>query len=116
MPLKDKQERKEYQKAYSKKWFPGYYQRNKKYFRKYNDDYRNKVRKWYREFKATLTCSRCPENHPACITFHHREPDQKEKDVSQMIERCSIETIKAEIEKCEVLCFNCHSKEHWKED
>lgn len=72
------------------------------------------VRCWYNEFKKNLGCSRCPERHPACLTFHHL--GGKDMDVSRMVqEGYCIETILAEIAKCVVLCANCHAKEHFGE-
>ena len=78
---------------------------------------RKRIRKWYRDYKRTLVCSRCPENHLACLTFHHLEPSNKHSDVTAMVQGGSkIEKILAEIEKCIVLCANCHAKEHWVEN
>ena len=66
---------------------------------------RKRIRKWYRDYKRTLVCSRCPENHLACLTFHHLEPSNKHSDVTAMVQGGSkIEKILAEIEKCIVLC------------
>lgn len=65
--------------------------------------------------KDTLKCNRCAENHPSCLQFHHRDPSIKEYAVSQMIGSYTWEAIEKEMEKCEVLCSNCHFKEHWRE-
>jgi transcription elongation factor Elf1 len=74
---------------------------------------RQKVRKWLDEYRATLTCSRCPENHPSCLDFHHPN-DDKELNIGKSTTRdCTIEKIKAEIKKCIVLCSNCHKKLHY---
>jgi hypothetical protein len=44
------------------------------------------------------------------LTFDHVR-GEKLLDVSVMVGRGrSIETIKAEIEKCDVVCFNCHMR------
>jgi hypothetical protein len=65
--------------------------------------------------KVQLGCSRCPENHPSCLDFHHCD-EEKEFCISDMInEKHSEEKILAEIAKCEVLCANCHRKEHWQD-
>lgn len=77
---------------------------------------RSEVRRKLREYKKTVSCSKCPESHPACIDFHHADPSTKKMEVCEMPMRgYSWETILAEIEKCEVLCRNCHAKEHWSE-
>ena len=45
------------------------------------------------------------------MTFHHRDPADKEFLVSQMRDR-SWEVPRAELDKCDLLCFNCHMEEH----
>jgi hypothetical protein len=75
---------------------------------------RNK--EWYREYKKTLKCCECGENHPACLDFHHMDPTKKEIEISSFINNTySINTIMEEIEKCMVLCANCHRKLHHNE-
>lgn len=60
---------------------------------------------------AKQACSRCPESHPACLDFHHRDPETKSFALSRGHEH-SRAAILAEIAKCDVLCANCHRKEH----
>lgn len=69
---------------------------------------------WINEYKKDKTCSRCTENYPQCLEFHHPN-DDKEFHISK---RCgySIERIKREIAKCVLLCANCHRKEHYKNE
>jgi len=67
---------------------------------------------WYIELKSRLVCS-CGESHPACIQFHHVDAKAKEMSVSDAIRRrWGKARILAEMEKCEVLCANCHIKLH----
>ena len=91
-----------------------HYQANRqKYIDKSKNTVKEKV-KWFREYKKTLKCSRCPEDHPACIQFHHIDPSIKEGTIRQGISSgWSWKRIKDEIAKCEVICSNCHFKEHW---
>lgn len=71
--------------------------------------------KWYHELKMTLQCSRCSENHEACLQFHHIDASLKELSVASAIRMgWSKERVLAEMEKCVVLCANCHCKEHFK--
>ena len=66
--------------------------------------------------KSTLTCERCPENHPACIDFHHQDPTKKEVNIGEAFRLgYSKKRIEAEMEKCIVLCSNCHRKLHYQE-
>lgn len=43
------------------------------------------------------------------LQFHHREPAKK---VSHRIFSWAKERIEEELEKCDLLCFKCHKKEH----
>jgi hypothetical protein len=71
---------------------------------------------WYGELKTKLACIRCGESHPACIVFHHADAKVKELTISDAVRRgCSRARIEREIEKCEVLCANCHAKHHAQE-
>jgi protein-arginine kinase activator protein McsA len=79
-----------------------------------NKENKQKKKKWFVEYKKTLKCNRCPEDHPAALDFHHRDATQKEGEVCRLLmHNRSLENIKAEIEKCEVLCANCHRKLHY---
>jgi hypothetical protein len=69
---------------------------------------------WFKDFKSNLACIKCGEDHPACIDFHHPEGGKK-GDVSKMVRCASQERLLEEIDKCDVLCANCHRKEHWVE-
>lgn len=63
--------------------------------------------------KSTSGCSRCPEKDPACLDFHHTDPKTKSFTLAGIRQRSpSLKLLMAEIEKCEVICANCHRKEH----
>lgn len=89
-------------------------------FKKRTKGYRLKRReslaKWFAEYKCSLSCSRCGFNHPAALQFHHIDPKTKSFTISKQLiaNRSSKERILQEIEKCIVLCANCHFLEHYK--
>jgi hypothetical protein len=84
--------------------------RNKKQ-RKEKTDYNSRLIKWYKEYKSTLKCSRCPESDSRCLDFHHKDGEKKELEVSLAARRgWAKERLLKEIAKCEVLCANCHRK------
>ena len=64
-------------------------------------------------------CSICGYNkNIAVLSFHHinDENNQKEYDISiRMGNRCSLETLKKEADKCILVCENCHREIHQKE-
>jgi hypothetical protein len=75
---------------------------------------RARLRAWVYEYKREqCQCSRCGESHPACLDFHHQRPTEKHLSISKMVSNgYALSKIKAEIEICDVLCANCHRKEH----
>ena len=77
-------------------------------------DRRAELRAWTHEYtRADGGCVRCAEDDPACLDFHHTDTDRKETTISSMISYgYSKERLLAEIEKCEILCANCHRKQH----
>ncbi|MDS0296085.1 homing endonuclease associated repeat-containing protein [Halogeometricum luteum] len=76
-------------------------------------DKRAKLRAWVYGLKRERGCTRCSESDPVCLDFHHRDGVEKTANVSELVsnER-SRDTIRAEIRRCDVLCANCHRKEH----
>ena len=99
-------------RAYNKQW---YYERGGKAKRAAaGKAFKQRNREWFIELKSQLHCSRCSENHPAALDFHHPDPTEKEIKISQAIAQgTSRVKILREIEKCLVLCANCHRKEHY---
>ncbi len=75
---------------------------------------RKSIRHQFSQLKSTLCCKTCPENHPATLDFHHRDPTEKTICVADAVSYgWGMESILAEIEKCDVLCSNCHRKSHY---
>jgi len=59
-------------------------------------------------------CQRC--GYDRCLgalTFHHRDPAEKEFGFSSGWNQ-SWERSQFELDKCDLLCTNCHAEEHWK--
>jgi predicted HNH restriction endonuclease len=69
--------------------------------------YRRKVA----EYKAKKGCS-CGESRSACLDFHHRDPSTKVASISKLLVLGRLKDLWEEIEKCDVLCANCHRKSH----
>lgn len=63
--------------------------------------------------KRSSGCVVCGEDEPCALQFHHRNPKSKLFEVSRAGTR-SLEEVKKEIKKCDVLCANCHAKVHAK--
>jgi len=71
-------------------------------------------RKFVDTYKINHPCH-CGEFTPCCLSFHHENGD-KTGNISDMVNRgYGINRLQKEIDKCEVLCLNCHAKLHHKE-
>lgn len=97
-------------KEYRKK----HYQANKdKYIKKANI-YNKSIIDWFLKLKKSLKC-KCGEDRWWVLDFHHRDPLTKEYNISSLIRKGSKKNILKEIEKCDVLCSNCHRDLHYQE-
>ena len=56
-------------------------------------------------------CEHCGEIDPSILTFHHVHPNEKVHNISSILDD-SWSTIKRELDKCIILCLNCHKKHH----
>jgi hypothetical protein len=62
-------------------------------------------------------CMRCGFDHPSALQFHHRDPAQKlftltSKELSMPRKYPWNTMILPELEKCDLLCSNCHFLTH----
>jgi len=74
---------------------------------------KKRVLKWFIDYKKTLKCEKCGETNIACLDFHHTNKEEKEGTMNRCIRNgWNIEKLKTEIEKCEILCSNCHREIH----
>lgn len=59
-------------------------------------------------------CQRCGVSyHYSVYDLHHREPDKKEFSIGSDICNISMEALLEEVEKCDLLCSNCHRLTHF---
>jgi len=85
-------------------------------------DYKEQKRKEKREFnrqyvynfKLNKQCSCCGNHYPPeVLDFHHKDPDEKENTVAVGSNRCwSTSKLQEEMDKCVLLCANCHRLVH----
>ena len=66
----------------------------------------------FREYKKTLRCNRCGYDDYRALQFHHTD-DNKEGTPSIIARHKSWDNVMKELNKCEVLCANCHQIEHY---
>jgi hypothetical protein len=62
-------------------------------------------------------CSICGYNKcNASLDFHHKDPTTKTKDLKNLTTSNSWSKIVLELDKCILLCANCHRELHWNEN
>lgn len=103
-----------------------YYYKNKekcaekaKKWRLENKEYikeKQKIVKRERKLKAIEylggCCQHCNQSfHPFIYEFHHTDPLTKDRDPSKMMS-LKWDKLQAELDKCELLCANCHRFVH----
>lgn len=89
-----------------------YYYRNKEKLLEYKydrqDRKREEARKYVWEYLSNQRCMDCGEYDPLVLTFDHVRGTKK-MNISQMVNQgYLVEVIQEEIDKCEVVCNNCH--------
>ena len=90
-----------------------HYSKNKKYYYERNLKRRKELRKWLISLKTNKPCVRCNNifNHKA-MDWHHKDSTKKLFDIANAVNHLySKEKILKEINKCELICSNCHRTE-----
>lgn len=93
--------------------------KSKSYYKNNTNNHREKVGERNRrvrkensiklyDYLSKNPCVNCGERDITVLEFDHLK--DKIKDVSRMVSDCSWETVQKEIEKCQVLCANCHRR------
>ena len=86
-------------------------EKEREYARNGSRRLRKKFSDYIRAFKLKAGCAICGYNEHACaLEFDHIDPSQKLFNVSQGKSH-SWSAFLAEIDKCRVLCANCHAVE-----
>lgn len=99
-------------RLYDRNWYNSQDEAYKK--RRYKQIAKRKAiaKEYVHSFKQSKGCENCGENDPVCLDFHH-VTDDKEIDIGSTFNNgWSIKRIQKEIDKCIVLCSNCHRKHH----
>src|SRR5581483_6176192 len=73
-----------------------------------------RTRNWIKEYKEHGKCSKCGIADFRVLDFHHSGTD-KDFNISDFRYRAGFKKLKAEIEKCSLLCANCHRIAHYEE-
>lgn len=97
-----------------RKYIRNHYKDNMVYYKEKAKRRSVEGRQWFNELKRTLKCNRCNEAHWSCLEFHHQDPTRKDIAISTAVNiGWGQGRILREMDKCEVLCSNCHRKHHF---
>lgn len=98
---RDKLRAKDYYKRYAK--------RNKTRIRRYRNEKRTEKQQLIRDLKSK-PCADCGNTFHYCqMDFDHRRPNSKFKEISKLANTaCSVTALLTEVEKCDLVCANCH--------
>jgi hypothetical protein len=89
-----------------------YYRANKEFVKSQSRLSRRGRVNRFTKYKQTLQCSQCDESYYKCLEFHHLDPSKKDFSLSVLKRDHSWDRILEEVDKCVVLCANCHRKAH----
>lgn len=90
-----------------------WYQQNKKRVMQHTCNRRQRLNERIDKIKKQTGCVICGEDEVICLDFHHLSEHKKERNVSDMVRfGPSWDTLQQEIDKCIVVCSNCHRKIH----
>lgn len=107
MPYRDAEKQKQY--------LVNHYQKHKEAYKSRQQQRKKLLREWFNAIKADAKCMICSENESVCLDYHHRDAKTKVDKISSLVSwMATKEEILAEMEKCDVLCSNCHRKLHKK--
>lgn len=63
------------------------------------------------DYLSKNPCVGCGEKDVVTLTFDHRDPSEKSSGVFILMKNGhKLETLQAEMDKCDVRCYNCHAK------
>ena len=86
------------------------YLNDKKKHRSWNTKRRDKYYDMVTAYLHKHPCVDCGEADPIVLEFDHRDPEIKDGEVTKLLSYASWDRIVIEMEKCDVVCSNCHRK------
>ena len=108
MPRKDPEARREYNREYQHIWYARNKQLQVSRVRVSRVKRRDRLAEWINQFKRK-PCADCGGDFPPYLMdFDHVNGDKLDDICGMRMRTVSRDAIRAEIEKCEVVCANCH--------
>lgn len=97
-------------REYQRKWFHDNKDTQLRRVKSNSKISRERNREWLFLYLKDHPCIVCGEPDPIVLQFDHLDPKQKSYTIANMLMGYSLETIRREVDKCQVLCANCHSR------
>ena len=87
-----------------------YHARNRARRQEQAKERRRHLRAWNNQIKSTTPCTDCGLFfHPVAMTWDHLPGTEKLTEVSNLVRGGKTIKARKEIEKCELVCANCHA-------
>lgn len=99
---------KECQRKYTKE----HYENNKRKYLDRNQRKREEGVDFLKKYKQNRSCPYCGESESCCLDFHHIEKRTNKKALYYLAANYGKNSFIKEIEKCILICSNCHRKIH----
>jgi transcription elongation factor Elf1 len=93
----------------SLKWYYANPEKSKIINKKNYTKIQEKRRDYIIKVKTDFGGCPCGEKRLSCLVFHHIDKDNKDIEISKLR---TMQSVKKEIEKCTILCGNCHLLYH----
>lgn len=102
MPYKDPEAQKKSQR--------NYYENNKSLYVKSMQDTRVRRHQYVQDLKESSPCLDCGQFYHYCVMqYDHRDSSEKIDSVSRLLNRVTMDAVRKEIDKCDLVCANCHA-------
>ena len=109
----DTEEKLSANREYQRKWYYKNLAKNRETKRARSKGARRHQRELFSLYKLERGCEVCGYNAcPRSLHFHHLEPGGKEYGIAIKMRHSSLAHVMSEIEKCVLLCANCHGELH----
>jgi NADH:ubiquinone oxidoreductase subunit F (NADH-binding) len=87
-----------------------YHARNRARRQEQVKERRRRLHEWNNRIKSSTPCADCGRTfHPVAMTWDHLPGTDKVTEVSNLVRAGKTIQARKEIEKCEVVCANCHA-------
>lgn len=73
---------------------------------------RERAKEFIANVKKNSTCKNCGDTRWYVLDFHHRNDSEKSFNISRGHTK-GFSTLQKEIDKCDILCSNCHRELHF---